>query len=244
MKIAVCDDEKIQVDGNVDLIRRWAEKRQVVVNIDTFSSAEEFLFRYSEGYPYDLAIFDIAMRNMTGMELAKTIRKKDNILQIVFITGLTNYVFEGYDVAALNYLVKPYTPQLFAKTLDKAYAQFKQLEAGSLMISQEGRFIRIPYTEIQYMEIRGHYFDIYTQTMGNFRSKKKMEEMLSHLNESLFIRCHRSYIVNIAYVVSLGRTEVKLKGGQIVPISPSNVQKVTQLFLEYHYKQKISTDND
>ena len=240
MRIAVCDDEKTQVHENVELIHTWAKKKPIDVNVDVFFSAEEFLFRWSEGHPYDLAIFDIMMKKLTGIELAKTIRKSDQELQIVFITGIADHVFEGYDVSALNYLIKPYAPELLFNTLDKAHAWFKQRETEALMISQEGRLVRIPYTEIIYMEIRGHYFDVYTRSMGDFRTKKKMDEMLTLLDKHLFIRCHRSYIVNIAYVMKLDSKEAFLKTGQTVPISQPNIQAITQLFLEYHHRQQIS----
>jgi len=237
MRIAVCDDEKEQTDGNVRLILKWAEKREITVNIDVFSSAEEFLFRWSEGHPYDLAILDIKMKVMTGMELAKVIRKTDQDLQILFITGVTSHVLEGYEVAALNYLIKPYMPTQFVKCLDKAYAAFRKKEVEALLVSQEGRFIRVPFSEIMYMEISGHYFEIYTVSMGKYRMKKQMNEMLPLLNKYLFIRCHRSFIVNVIHIASLARQEIKLKSGQVVPLSMPNVQAVTQLFLEYHYKQ-------
>jgi len=240
MRIAVCDDEAAQVQGNIDLIKKWAAKNQVDINIDTFSSSEEFLFRWSEGQPYDLAIFDIKMRKMTGMDLAKTIRKTDKDLQIVFITGVVEHVFEGYDVSALNYLTKPFKPGLFASTLDKAYALYKQKEVGALMVSQEGRLVRVPYNEILYLEIRGHYFDIYTRSMGNFRMKKQMDDMIKLLDPQLFVRCHRSFIVNVSHISSLAHQEIKLKTGQVVPFTQANVQPVTQLFLAYHYQHNAS----
>jgi len=236
MRIAVCDDEMDQIHGNVELIQKWAANNQLAVNIDTFSSAEEFLFRWSEGQPYDLAVFDIKMRKMTGIDLAKTIRKSDQDLEIIFITGITDHVFEGYDVAALNYLVKPYKPELLFKTLDKAKDAYMQKEGGSLMLLQEGRYIRVPYKEILYMEIRGHYFDIYTLKLGNYRTKKQMNDMLFALDKNLFIRCHRSYIINISHVSSLDRQNIKLKSGHTIPLSTPNIQPVTQLFLEYHYR--------
>ena len=239
MRIAVCDDERDQVHENMDLIHKWAERVKISVNVDTFSSAEEFLFRWSEGQPYDLAFFDIKMKKMTGMDLAKTIRKTDQDLQIIFITGIVDHVFEGYDVSALNYLIKPYAPKLLYASLDKAYALYRQKETGTVLISQEGSLVRIPCNEILYMEIRGHYFDIYTLTLGEFRTRKQMDDMLAILDKSLFIRCHRSYIVNIAHAAALGRQDVKLKTGQSVPISQPNIQPVTQLFLEYHYSNSV-----
>jgi len=240
MRIAVCDDELDQVQGNVSLIKKWANTKQIAVNIDTFSSAEEFLFRWSEGHPYDVAFFDIKMNKMTGIDLAKSIRKTDDDLQIVFITGVTEHVFEGYDVSALNYLVKPYPPESLFATLNKAYAAYKEKERGALMISHEGRFIRIPFREITHMEIRSHYFDIYTLHMGEFKAKKQMAEMLMLLDQQLFIRCHRSYIVNIAHVAKLSRNEVRLKTGELIPLSAPNVQPVTQFFMEYHYRHSIN----
>ena len=150
---------------------------------------------------------------------------------------------EGFELSALNYLLKPYKPEQFIKALEKAYSLSRQMETGSLMVSQEGRLIRIPYPEIMYMEIRGHYFDIYTKTMGEYRVKKQMNEMLSLLDDSLFIRCHRSFIVNVAHVAKISRQEVMLKNGVNVPLSTANIQPVTQLFLNYHYKHNITLKN-
>jgi len=238
MRIAVCDDEKEHVNGNTSLIQKWAAKNERTVDIDEFSSAEEFLFRYSEGHPYDLAILDIKMKTMSGIELAKMIRKRDQGLQILFITGTTAHVFEGYEVSALNYLTKPYSPARLERSLDKAHAIFKKKEVESLLVSQEGRLTRLPFPEILYMEIRGHYFEIFTFSMGKYRMKMQMDEMLTLLDKYLFIRCHRSFIVNVMFMASLSRQGIKLKTGQDLPISAPNVQPVTQLFIDYHYRKK------
>jgi len=240
MRIAVCDDEINQVHGNISFIKKWALNKGLSVDIDPFSSAEEFLFRWSEGHPYDLAIFDIKMRKMTGMELAQTIRKTDRDLQILFITGIADHVYEGYGVSALNYLIKPYKPELLFGELDKAYAIYKENEVSALMVSQEGRLIRVPYKEIMYMEISGHYFNIYTHSKGGFRMKKQMNDMLLLLDKQLFARCHRSFIVNISHISSLEHQEIRLKNGQDIPLSQSNIQPVTQAFLSYHYKHNVS----
>jgi len=239
MRIAICDDEKEQIQGNISLIKKWANKRGIEINIDTFISSEEFLFRWSEGHPYDLAILDIKMKMMSGIELARIIRKRNDDLQILFITGATEHVLEGYDVSALNYLIKPFMPDHFSKCLDKAYELFKEKEAGTLLIPQKGWLMSMSFSEILYMEIRGHYFEIFTTSSGKFRMKKQMDEMLSLLDDYLFIRCHRSFIVNITHVSSLARQGIKLKSGQDVPLSTPYVQSVTRMFIEYHYKKSI-----
>jgi len=240
MRIAVCDDEMVQVQGNVDLIKKWSNKNHLVVNVDTYTSAEEFLFRWAEGHLYDLALFDIKMKDMTGMELAERIRKKDQEMQIIFVTGIVDHVFKGYDVSALNYLVKPYTEKSLFQTLDKAYSIFEKKKFCALMVLQEGQMIRVPFHEIVYMEIRGHYFEIHTVTMGEYKAKRKMDEMLSLLDKYLFIRCHRSYIINMIHVNKISRQDAILKDGKRIPVSQANVQAVTQLFLEYHYNSGMN----
>ena len=240
MRVAVCDDESDQVFGIVNLIQHWAAEKQTDINVDTFTSAEEFMFRWSGGHVYDLIVLDIKLKKMSGIDLAKSIRETDQVLQIIFITGLAEHVFDGYDVSALNYLLKPFVPELFFKALEKAYALYKRKETENLLISQEGSIIRIPYNEILYMEIHGHYFDIYTIAMGNFRTKKQMDDMLLVLDKRLFIRCHRSYIINVTHVAKLDHQDIILKNGVTIPLSHTNIQPVTQLFQEYHYKHGTS----
>lgn len=234
MRIAVCDDEPVQVEGNAKLIDRWASARGIAVNMDTFSGAEEFLLRRSEKHVYDLAVLDIKMNEMTGIELAKRLRETDSVMQIIFVTAFPEYAPQGYDVSALNYLIKPYKPQELFKALDRAYDFFKRKESEALVLSDEGRIMRIPYYEILYCEIKGHYFTIYTLSMGQFQVKMKMDELLSVLDRNLFVRCHRSYIINIACAAVVTRFDIKLKNGETIPLSRSHIQPVRALFLEYH----------
>jgi hypothetical protein len=72
--------------------------------VQAFESAEAFLFSYAEDKDYDILLLDIQMKNMSGIDLAREIRKDNEMLQIIFITGLTDYIAEGYDVSALHYL--------------------------------------------------------------------------------------------------------------------------------------------
>ena len=235
MRIALCDDEKSQNEFNSRLINKWAAIKDIDVDIEAFSSAEEFLFHWSEGLPYDLAFFDIKMKKMSGVDLAKIIRKTDQDLLIVFVTGLAEYVFDGYDVSAINYLLKPYKEKELFKTLDRALVLTIAKENGSILIPQEGKIIRLPYSEILYMEVRGHYFNVYTKNLGQYRIKKQMNEMLANLDKHMFTQCHRSFIVNISQISKLTHTEITLKTGMIAPLSQSYIQVVTQKFIKYHH---------
>ena len=85
----------------------WSRQREIPVLVETFSSAEAFLFRYEEDKTFDFLLLDIEMGGMDGVTLARQVRRDSEDLQLVFITGYWDYIGEGYDVSALHYLLKP-----------------------------------------------------------------------------------------------------------------------------------------
>ena len=107
MYLAYCDDEEIQLEYIRRLAEQWGEENQVTVRFMAYRSAEEVLFENMLSYPFDLLLLDIDMKDMDGMELARKIRESDKKLPIVFLTNRREYVFEGYEVNALRYLLKP-----------------------------------------------------------------------------------------------------------------------------------------
>lgn len=130
-KIAICDDEQKDRDFVAALSRRWAEQRGNTVELTEFSSAEQFLFCYGEQSDYDILLLDIEMGQMDGVQLAKQLRQKNETIQIVFVTGYSDYISEGYEVAALHYLMKPVREEKFFSVLDRAADKLRKNERPS-----------------------------------------------------------------------------------------------------------------
>ena len=126
-KIAVCDDNPADADYVADIIRRWAQARAVLIEIERFPSAEAFWFQYEENRCYDILFLDIEMEpeGMNGIELAAKLRKNDSSIQLVFVTGYMEYIADGYDVEALHYLLKPVTEEKLGSVLARALARVK-----------------------------------------------------------------------------------------------------------------------
>ena len=103
-KIAICDDSGADRQFVLNMVRAWASSAGHTVHIDDFPSAESFLFRYAEESDYDILLLDIEMGAMDGVTMAKELRKSNDTVQIIFITGYSDYISEGYEVAALHYL--------------------------------------------------------------------------------------------------------------------------------------------
>lgn len=89
------------------LVMGWAAAGDDTVAIKAFPSAEAFLFHYADAKDFDILLLDIEMGGMVGVELAREVRRDNETVQIIFITGYSDYIAAGYDVAALHYLVKP-----------------------------------------------------------------------------------------------------------------------------------------
>lgn len=127
-KIAICDDSDADREYVLNMVNRWAAGAGQVVHTDTFTSAENFLFHYAEESDYDILLLDIEMGDMDGVTMAKQLRKNNDIVQIVFITGYSDYISEGYEVAALHYLMKPVKEEKLCSVLDRAAEKLQKNE--------------------------------------------------------------------------------------------------------------------
>lgn len=159
-RAAICDDSAADCEYIRKLISEWAQERNITVNAEEFPSAESFLFRYAENKTFDLLLLDIEMDGMDGVTLAKRIRRENEAVQIIFITGYSDYIAEGYEVAALHYLMKPVNQEKLFSVLDRALEKRRQ-EEGCLNLELSGEMLRIPFYEIRYLDVHQNYVTIH-----------------------------------------------------------------------------------
>ena len=155
-KIAICDDSDADREYVLNMVNRWAAGAGQVVHTDTFTSAENFLFHYAEESDYDILLLDIEMGDMDGVTMAKQLRKNNDIVQIVFITGYSDYISEGYEVAALHYLMKPVKEEKLCSVLDRAAEKLQKNETV-LNFEIGGEMLRLPIYQIRYADVFGNY---------------------------------------------------------------------------------------
>lgn len=216
LKAAICDDEGVQIQYLATILNAWADKNNYTVDILSFPSAEAFLFAYSEDKDFDLLLLDIEMKGLNGVELAKRIRVQDARVQIIFITGYPDYMSEGYEVAAVHYLLKPVSGGKLEQVLDRAVKNLGGTEKY-LMVRFDRQTEYIPYSRIRYIEAQLQYVVIYTHTK-EYRMKASLSDIEKELDDSFF-RCQRSYIINLGQVQKIKSNCVLLKSGETIPIS-------------------------
>ena len=236
MRIAICDDEILQLELLKHYVEKWANEEGVNPSIELFQSAEAFHFEWLEDFSYDIILLDIQMAKLSGIELAKLIREKDEHIQIIFVTAISDYIGEGYDVDAINYLVKPISEEKLKECLNKAINK-KEIQPKSILIEIDGGVHRIYEDSIMYLEIRGHDLFIY-QEDKIISIRKPLSEMEDLLSRDEFIKPHRSYLVALKYIKYIDSKKITLKNRTTIPISRGNSKEVQKKFFDY-FKRDI-----
>ncbi len=227
INIAICDDEKAQIDNLKKFVSQWANEYNFNVNISEFKSAEHFLFYYEDNKNFNILLLDIEMGKLNGIDLAKKIRTENEAVQIIFITGFPDFISEGYEVSALHYLMKPVGREKLCDVLNKAVAKLKK-EEKSLVINNT----KINLSEILYIEAFAHSCEFTLLSGDKIKSSQKISALESEL-KSAFIRCHRSYIVGIRHIKHIDKTEILLDNGGAVPLSRRLYTDVNKAFIAY-----------
>lgn len=231
INIAICDDENIQVELLHRYVNNWASERNIIVQVGVFYSAESFEFSWSMDKKYNILLLDIEMSGKNGIELAKNIRKEDEVLDIIFITAISDYIGEGYDVSALNYLIKPIKEKKLYECLDKAIQKISK-EEKIILINIEGETHRIIQSDIIYIEAFSHTVEINTIN-GKYITRKNIGEIEKELDDNILIRCHRSYIVGLKHIKKIGKTDIDLDNNDIIPVSRRLYPSTNMAFIKY-----------
>ena len=212
--IAIIDDNQTDREFLHDQAQSWAEQNSRTLQAELFATAEAFLFHYAEHKDYDILLLDIEMPGMDGVTMARRIRKENETVQIVFITGYSEYISEGYEVAALHYLMKPVNTDKLHQVLDRAADKLKRNER-CLTLELSGEVVRLPLYQIRWAEVRQNYLTIHAK--ADYTVKMTLSELENRLDDCFF-RAGRSFIINLAEVRSVTRQEVRLSDGTAIPL--------------------------
>lgn len=233
MRVAICDDEQAQQLLVEKYLLEWGEEHQISITTSFFPNGESFLFSWEEDKEYDLLIFDIEMGKMNGMELAGEIRKQDEEIPILFITGYDSYMAQGYEVSALHYLLKPVNKEMLFAVLDRLQKNREkiELEERFLFQTEEGS-LSLPLSKIWYVEASAHQCILYTQEQEYVlrQTISAVEKLLDGKKE--IIRCHRSYLVNLQHISAIVKNEIILDNKKRLPISRNLSKEVNAAFIK------------
>ncbi len=248
LRVAIVEDETPHAELLRQHIESWQKQRGMEnagleVMIRHFCHASAFFFAW-EDESYDMIFLDIQMPGINGMEIARKIRETDGEVKLVFTTGITDYMQEGYEVEAVRYLLKPINREKLWQCLDRL--QQAPVPSPQLVFQTLEAVVKVSEQEIEYFEARGHYTICHLRAGGLLPGQDgvteiKLRESFNALCERLsgrpFVRCHRSYLCGIARIHRVERTEILLESGGSVPLSRRMYETVVKAFIAYFRRE-------
>ncbi len=223
LKLAICDDEAKQREYVLGLVNAWANLGRHLVEVKEFPDAESFLFHYDKEKDFDILLLDVEMGKLSGIDLAKEVRKEKASVQIVFITGYYEYFSDGFDVSALHYLIKPVDERKLFPVLDKAVGNLSYRQR-SVFLSTTEADIKISLADILYVEAEKVYVQVHTVNEV-YRSRISLAKFMEQLDDT-FYQVHRSFVVGLKYVKKVSRTDVTMQNGDVLPIRRGTYDEV------------------
>ena len=234
-RIAICEDEKVVLDFETSLVNKWAAGRGCPLELDTYISAEQFLFESEDKAPYDVLIFDIQMKNMNGMELAKKLRSRGCDSVIIFVTGVPDYAIEGYEVGAVRYILKPVKEEVLNGLLDSAFEERQKKAEDFFLLGQGADLEKISFEKILYIEARGHYVFL-KGTDFEREWKAGFSETSAAFDDKGFFCLRRGLLVNLSHVKRITRTDCLLDSGESLPVARGVYKELNEAFIEFFRK--------
>lgn len=229
LQIAICDDESSQIESLTHAVKEWVANSGHSCKVDAFPSADSFLFTHGSGGEYHILLLDVEMPGMSGIDMAKELRRGGNRAEIIFITSHFEFYGEGYEVDALHYLIKPISQEKLFSVLSKAAERLAE-EPPSVLINCDGEVIKLPERDILFVESALHYVSIRTASR-EYRIKESLSSFSQKLSED-FYHAHRSYYVSLKHIVRISRTSLTLDGGWEIPLSRGKYDDINRKYIE------------
>ncbi len=197
IRIAIVEDEADYTRILEDYIRQFQEEFDLTIELSFFSDGDEIADHYTADF--DIILMDIQMRFMDGMTAAEKIRQMDQKVVIMFITNMSSYAIRGYEVDALDYLVKPVEYFSFAQKLKRAVDRIRKEEQHYILITVESGVRKVLTEDLYYVESYGHQLHFVTKD-GVYSSRITMKQVEEMLIPYHFFRSGKSYLVNLKHV--------------------------------------------
>lgn len=200
INVAIVEDEEQAAQQLASYLRALQNTNDVRFEITHYADPDQFFFAFQS--QFDLIFMDIQMPNMDGMTAAGKLREIDQMAALVFVTNLSRYAVNGYEVGALDYILKPVEFDAFRMKMRKVLRYCQQLQRehrAQVIISTDKGEVRMPVSDLVYVEISGHDL-IYHTITGEYRAYGTMKEIEKQLSPHGLFRCNSCYLVNLRYV--------------------------------------------
>ena len=230
LHIAVVEDDDLYAEQIENYLKQYAKEKGLLVHTERFRDGDEIAEDYQGGF--DIILMDIQMQFMDGMTAAEQIRKMDQKVVIMFITNMTEYAVRGYEVAAVDYVIKPVEYIPFARKMDRAVSMVKT-DCSYLSVQTEGGMRKLDLEKIIYVEVRDHTLIYHTENEEiQAKGRSSMKEVEAVIAPYGFFRCSNCAIVNLKWVDGV-KDGLCMAGKKTIPVSRTRKKEFMNALVQY-----------
>lgn len=215
IKILVVDDNLQQLRRVVESIEGYFKGiEDISYTVDNSRKSTDALDRLSKN-TYDIVFLDVDIDELSGVDIAKRIRLRNDDVEIIFVTAYPDFSIKAYEVFALNYLLKPIDDVVFTRTMNKAVENIRNKAVVSKMkyivVIMKTESYKLYYKDILYFEKNGKYVRIYLADGTVVETRATLNEFEEKVENKHFLRCHRGYLVNKMKIEKYSYDELHLR---------------------------------
>lgn len=227
--IAIVEDEAVFSEQLQQYLLQYEKEHNVTFKISVFNDGTKILDAYEP--VYDVILFDIEMPQMDGMTAAGKIREVDSDVVMMFITNIASYAIRGYEVDALDFVMKPITYYSFAMRLTRALKRVRQKERQQILLTLQDGVKKLEISQIYFVEVQNRMLHYHTSE-GEFVMRGTMQSVEELLAAHPFAKCNHWYMVNLSHVSEVRKNTVVV-GGHELEISRRNRTPFLKELTEY-----------
>lgn len=234
LRVGICDDEKVIYSEMRKHITFYSEQRKIAVESKYYKSGIE-LIENEDIANLDILFLDIDMPELDGIETAYKLNKFKKSCKIVMLTSKTERFKEAFKIGAFRFVTKPIEQQEVFDAIDDVRA--RMIGNKELTLFRDGKNYTIQQKDIMYVMIDKTSAYVFTEKQ-DFRSNNPLSWWEQELDEKLFVRCHKSYIVNLSKVAEIEKKMIRLVGGELIPIARRRKEELERRFMKYDTKYR------
>ena len=225
------EDSADDLSNCLALLDRYSNEKHLKFDIQTFNSGDAFLMRFKS--QYDFIILDINLSALNGIDVARTIREKDEEVIIMFATNLAKYATSGYEVDAIDFVLKPLSYASFYLRLERVMKKLKKKDDFFIVVPFEGGFNKISINDVLYVEVISHDIIFHLVDGNEITTSGTLNKYEEELKKHWFIRCNSCYLVNAHKIKRVEKLDIQLANDETIAISHPKRKGFMEAFKRY-----------
>lgn len=236
INVAICDDDIEELKMISTFVSKDIEGLDIAFKITSFNEGQDLIEHMSFSKEnFDIIFLDVYMKASHGIDIARKVREFDKQCKIIFITSSKEHAIDSYEVRAIYYILKPINEEKLSTAIKMAIEELDQENKQIVIVNQKGSY-RIFYKNILYAESKARIVNIYLKSGEVITFYSKLEDFFQRLQDERFLKSHKSFIVNMDYILKIEDNRIFIVNDKNIPISSANMAVIKEMYFRYLLK--------